>query len=83
VPDHETLRALNGLEPLLSNLYDLLHSAEVPGDLIHDVMDGVAEAYAIGHIDGVRGAVAQVAPEAEKRGLRLMLAPEAEGWSPS
>ena len=61
MPDHETLRALHGLEPLLAYLYDLLHSAEVSGDVLHDVLAAVGEAYAMGHIDGVRNAVAQVA----------------------
>jgi hypothetical protein len=78
VPDHETLRALYGLEPLLSYVYDLLHSAEVPGDVFDDLLAAVGEAYAMGRIDGVRSAVAQVATEAEKRGLRLMLAPDLE-----
>ena len=83
MPDHETLRALHGLEPLLSHLYDLLHSAEVPGDVFDDVVAAVGEAYAMGRIDGVRSAVAQVATEAEKRGLRLMLAPDAEAGDAS
>ena len=78
MPDHETLRALHGLEPLLSYVYDLLRAAEVSDDVLHDALAAVGEAYAMGHIDGVRSAVAQVATEAEKRGLRLMLAPDVE-----
>jgi hypothetical protein len=82
VPDHDVLRALHTLEPLLSALQDRLISVGVPADVLEDAVAAVGEAYAIGHVDGVRHAVAQIAPVAEKAGLRLGLAPDVQAAGP-
>jgi hypothetical protein len=76
VPDHETLEVLLSLEPLLEHLHGTLTAADVPEDVVQEALAVVGEVYVVGRVDGVRDAVAQVAAEAERRGLRLMLAPD-------
>jgi hypothetical protein len=76
VPDHEdpaAAIACRSLDPLLATLREALAGAGA-GHLADDAVTFVAEAYAIGHRDGVRHAVADVAPVAAEHGLRLWLA---------
>ena len=68
--------ACRSLEPLLDTLDDTLHEAGAAASLGRDLLRAVAEAYAAGHRDGVRHAVAEIAPVAESHGLRLWLGPE-------
>ena len=63
--------ALRALEPLLDELFALLDEGPAAR---HRAAVLAARVYAAGHRDGIRHAVAQVAPEAEERGLRLHLA---------
>jgi hypothetical protein len=77
VPDHEdpaAAIACRSLDPLLVTLHEVLDGAGA-NHLADEAVTLVAEAYAIGHRDGVRHAVADVAPVAEEHGLRLWLAP--------
>jgi hypothetical protein len=78
VPDREDSAASiasRSLGPLVDHLYDALARAGAH-DVAHDVLSLAAEAYALGHRDGVRHAVAEIAPVAEAHGLRLWLGPE-------
>jgi hypothetical protein len=78
VPDREDSAAAiacRSLEPLLDDIHDTLVRAGAH-DVAHDVLTLAAEAYALGHRDGVRHAVAEIAPVADAHGLRLWLGPE-------
>lgn len=68
--------ARRSLEPLLDTLDDALNEAGAEASLGRDVLTLVAESYAAGHRDGVRHAVAEVAPVAASHGLRLWLGPD-------
>jgi hypothetical protein len=73
VPDREDAAAAiacRSLDPLLTTLHASL------GDVAEDALGLVAEAYATGHRDGVRHAVADIAPVAAAHGLSLRLAPD-------
>jgi hypothetical protein len=78
VPDHEDSVAgiaHGSLEPLLARMHALLADDCADG-LSRDLFRLAADIYAIGHRDGVRHAVAEIAPAAERRGLRLWLGEE-------
>lgn len=68
--------ACRSLEPLLDALDAALDEAGAAASIGRDVLAVVAESYAAGHRDGVRHAVAEIAPVAASRGLRLWLGPE-------
>jgi len=75
VPDHEDsvgAIAHRSLEPLLDRMQKLL-AEECRGSLSHALFVIAAEAYAVGHRDGVRYAVADIAPTAARHGLQLWL----------
>jgi hypothetical protein len=67
--------ACRSLDPLLTALHEALRLADA-ADAADDALTAIAEAYAAGHRDGVRYAVADIAPVAAAHGLRLRLAPE-------
>ncbi|HTI35000.1 MAG TPA: hypothetical protein VL422_15095 [Miltoncostaea sp.] len=67
--------ACRSLEPLLDTL-DATLAAAGATSAGGDVRALVAEAYARGHRDVVRHAVAEIAPAAASHGLRLWLGPE-------
>lgn len=78
MPDHEDSAAAiahRSLEPLLASLHDAL-TEEGATHLAHDLFLITAEIYAVGHRDGVRCAVADIAPEAARHGLHLWLGAE-------
>jgi hypothetical protein len=75
VSDHEDsvgAIAHRSLEPLLDRMHELL-AEECSGDLSHELFLIAAEVYAVGHRDGVRYAVADIAPTAARHGLQLWL----------
>ena len=75
MPDHEDsvgAIAHRSLEPLLERMKKLL-AEERSGSLSHALFIIAAEAYAVGHRDGVRYAVADIAPTAARHGLQLWL----------
>jgi hypothetical protein len=75
VPDHEDsvgAIAHRSLEPLLDRMHELL-AEECSGRLSHELLLIAAEVYAVGHRDGVRYAVADIAPTAARHGLQLWL----------
>ncbi len=76
MPDHEDSAAIacRSLDPLLTTLHEALGSAGA--NVADDALAFVAEAYATGHRDGVRHAVAEIAPAAAAHGLELWLGPE-------
>ena len=79
MPHHEDSTvaiAQQALEPLLCSLESALVEQGVAFDVVHELFGVVAEIYAAGHLDGVRHAVAEIAPEAERHGLRLWLSSE-------
>jgi hypothetical protein len=78
VPDHEDAAvaiAQRSLQPLLMRLHETLDRADAR-DVAQHVLTVAAEAYAAGHRDGVRHAVADIAPVAASHGLQLWLGPE-------
>jgi hypothetical protein len=78
VPDHEDAAvaiAQRSLQPLLMGLHETLDRAD-SRDVARHVLTVAAEAYAAGHRDGVRHAVADIAPIAASHGLQLWLGPE-------
>jgi len=75
VPDHEdSVGAIphHSLEPLLDRMHELL-GTECSERLSHELFLIAAEVYAVGHRDGVRYAVADIAPTAARHGLQLWL----------
>ena len=77
MPDHEDSAAAiacRSLGPLLTTLHEALAGAGA--GVADDVLDLVAEAYAAGHRDGARHAVADIAPVAAAHGLGLWLGPD-------
>lgn len=64
-----------GVRPLLDGLADVLELHGVPHPVVASAFQAVAEAYAAGHLDGARAAVGEIAPVAERHGLRLLLGP--------
>jgi len=75
VPDHEDsigAIARRSLEPLLDRMHELL-AEECSARLSHELFLIAAEVYAVGHRDGVRYAVADIAPTAARHGLQLWL----------
>jgi hypothetical protein len=72
--DAATAIACRSLDPLLTTLHESLDDAGA--GVAEDVLGLVAEAYATGHRDGVRHAVADIAPVAAAHGLSLRLAPD-------
>lgn len=78
MPDREdpTVAARLTLDPLLCSLYDALTAHDVSSRVVDELFDVAAEIYVAGHRDGVRHAVAEIAPEAERHGFRLWLPSE-------
>ena len=75
MPDHEDAVgaiAHRSLEPLLDRMHKLL-AEECSGHRSHELFVIAAEVYAVGHRDGVRYAVADIAPAAARHGLQLWL----------
>ena len=75
MPDHEdSVGAIphHSLEPLLDRMHELL-GTECSERLSHELFLIAAEVYAVGHRDGVRYAVADIAPTAARHGLQLWL----------
>ena len=75
MPDHEEsvgAIAHQSLEPLLARMHELLVE-ECSDGVPHDLFLLAAEVYAVGHRDGVRCAVADIAPTAARHGLGLWL----------
>lgn len=72
--DRRATLALRSLEPLLDELFAVLDDAPA----VHqDAAAAIAaRIYTAGHRDGVRYAVGEIAPEAERRGIHLYLSPE-------
>ncbi len=78
MPDREDSAAViacRSLEPLFEGLYEALARAGADA-AAPEVLRVAAEAYALGHRDGARHAVADIAPAAAAHGLRLWLGPE-------
>ena len=81
MPDHQDSTvaiAQRALEPLLCSLENALVEQGVAFDVVHELFGVAAEIYAAGHRDGVRHAMGEIAPEAERHGLRLWLSSELE-----
>lgn len=72
--DRRATLALRSLGPLLDELLEVLD--DVPGADRDAAAAIAARIYTAGHRDGVRYAVGEIAPEAERRGMHLYLAPE-------
>ena len=83
MPDQDSTVAIaqQALEPLLRSLEDALVEQGVASDVVHELFGVAAEIYAAGHRDGGRQAVGEIAPEAERHGLRLWLSAELEAPS--
>ena len=78
MPDREDSAAAiacRSLEPLLDHIHETLARAGAD-DVARDVLTLAAEAYALGHRDGVRHAVGEIAPVAGAHGQRLWLGPQ-------
>jgi hypothetical protein len=81
VPDCEsssTPIARSSLAPILEVVAEVLEEEHVSPSLTREIFSAVAEAYVVGHLDGQRQAVGEIAPVAEKHGLELKLAPNLE-----
>jgi hypothetical protein len=81
VPDYDDPAiqiAQRTLDPLLWALGDALAEEDVAHETIEEVFAVAAEIYLAGRRDGQRQAVGQIAPEAARHGLHLLLAPELE-----
>ena len=79
MPDYEdstVAMSMAALEPLLRSFREALLESGLPWEEVDELFCTAAEIYALAYRDGVRHAVGEIAPEAERRGLRLWLSPE-------
>ena len=64
------------LEPLLRSFNEALTESGLPSKQMDELFFTAAEIYALAYRDGIRHAVGEIAPEAERHGLRLWLSPD-------
>ena len=79
MPDYEdasVASSVASLEPLLSSFREALIESGLRGKEMDELFFTAAEIYALAYRDGVRHAVGEIAPEAERHGLGLWLSPE-------
>ena len=84
MPDYEDVSVASSvaaLEPLLKSFREALLESGLRGEEMDELFFTAAEIYALGYRDGARHAVGEIAPEAERHGLRLWLSPELEDRS--
>ena len=68
--------ARDTLEPTIRELARSMYARGATDADVDLAIAAIAESYALGHRDGQRYAVAQIAPETERLGLHLHLAPD-------
>jgi hypothetical protein len=64
------------LEPLLRSFKEVLIESGLPSKEMDELFVIAAEIYALAYRDGIRHAVGEIAPKAERHGLRLWLSPD-------
>ena len=85
MPDYEdasVASSVTALEPLLRSFREALLESGLRGKKMDELFFTAAEIYALAYRDGVRHAVGEIAPEAERHGLGLWLSPELEDLRP-
>ena len=73
--DASVARSVAALEPLLRAFKEALTESGLPPKEMDELFVTAAEIYALAYRDGIRHAVGEIAPEAERHGLRLWLSP--------
>ena len=73
--DASVASSVAALEPLLRSFKEALTESGLPPKEMDELFVTAAEIYALAYRDGIRHAVGEIAPEAERHGLRLWLSP--------
>jgi hypothetical protein len=74
--DASVASSVAALEPLLRSFKEALAESGLPSRETDELFFTAAEIYALAYRDGIRHAVGEIAPEAERHGLRLWLSPD-------